>query len=65
MATKDQRIEILVKENEELREENFELRKFVNYVRWLKTKADFMKLRSILQMADKNFINTKSKWEAE
>ena len=26
----------IIKENEELRAENFELRKFVNYVRWLK-----------------------------
>ena len=54
----------ILKENEELRAENFELRKFVNYVRSLKTKADFMKLRWILQQADKHF-NSKSKNDDE
>ena len=64
MATKDQRIEILVKENEELREENFELRKFVNYVRSLKTEEDFINLKNVLESA--NFILERwEKWEDE
>lgn len=58
MTTKDKRIEILVKENEELREENFELRKFVNYVRWLKTDEEFLKLKEILAEADKKFLKS-------
>lgn len=56
MVTKDKRIGILVKENEELREENYELRKFVNYVRWLKTDEEFLKLKEILAEADKKFL---------
>lgn len=58
MTTKDKRIEILVKENEELREENFELRKFVNYVRWLKTDEEFLKLKEILAETDKKFLKS-------
>ena len=46
----------LIKENNELRAENFELRKFVNYVRWLKTDEEFLKLKEILAEADKKFL---------
>lgn len=43
-------------ENEEIRAENYELRKFVNYVRSLKTDEDFIKLKNILAEADKKFL---------
>lgn len=45
----------LIKENNELRAENRELRKFVNYVRSLKTDEDFLNLKIILEEADKKF----------
>lgn len=44
----------LIKENNELRAENYELRKFVNYIRSLKTDEDFLKLKKILEEADKS-----------
>lgn len=46
-------------ENEEIRAENYELRKFVNYVRSLKTDEDFIKLKNILAEADKKFLKEK------
>lgn len=46
---------IIEAENKRLREENYELRKFVNYVRSLKTDEDFLKLREVLQQADEKF----------
>jgi len=45
-------------ENEQIRAENYELRKFVNYVRWLKTDEEFLKLKEILAEADKKFLKT-------
>lgn len=45
----------LEQENAELRAENRELRKFVEYVRWLKTDEDFLNLKTILEEADKHF----------
>lgn len=45
-------------ENEQVRAENYELRKFVNYVRWLKTDEEFLKLKEILAEADKKFLKT-------
>lgn len=39
----------LIKENEELRAENDELRKFVMYVKWLKTDEEFLNLKTILE----------------
>ena len=54
----------LIQEINELRAENRELRKFVNYVRSLKTDEDFLTLKTILESA--NFIlEEKQKWEAE
>lgn len=41
--------------NKELRAENAELRKFVNYVRSLKTLADFKKLRTIVTQINNQF----------
>ena len=41
--------------NKELRAENTELRKFVNYVRSLKTLADFKKLRTIVTQINNQF----------
>lgn len=41
--------------NKELRAENAELRKFVNYVRSLKTLADFKKLRTIVTQTNNQF----------
>ena len=43
------------KANKELRAENAELRKFVNYVRSLKTLADFKKLRTIVTQINNQF----------
>lgn len=60
MVAKDKRIEILVKENEELRAENTELRKFVMYVRDLKTDADFLALKTTLENAS-FLLNQKQK----
>lgn len=48
----------LEQENAELRAENRELRKFVEYVRWLKTDEDFLNLKTILEEADKHFNQT-------
>ena len=45
----------LIKENNELRAENNELKKFVNYVRQLKTHADFNRLRNIILTTNKQF----------
>ena len=45
----------LIKENNELRAENNELRRFVNYVRSLKTDEDFLKLKKVLEEADRKF----------
>lgn len=54
----------LIRENNELRAENRELRKFVNYVRWLKTDEEFINLRKLLEKA--NFIlKENQEWEAE
>ena len=64
MVAKDKRIEILVKENEELRAENTELRKFVMYVRDLKTDADFLALKTTLENAS-FLLNQKQKWKAK
>ena len=64
MVAKDKRIEILVKENEELRAENTELRKFVMYVRGLKTDADFLALKTTLENAS-FLLNQKQKWKAK
>lgn len=41
--------------NKELRAENAELRKFVNYVMSLKTLADFKKLRTIVTQINNQF----------
>lgn len=41
--------------NKKLRAENAELRKFVNYVRSLKTLADFKKLRTIVTQINNQF----------
>lgn len=38
-----------------LREENHELRKFVNYVRSLKTDEDFLNLKKVLEKANEKF----------
>ena len=46
---------VLTMENQELQAENKELRKFVNYVRNLKTEEDFLNLKTILEEADKHF----------
>lgn len=46
----------LIRENNELRAENRELRKFVNYVRWLKTDEEFFNLKKILEEANKKFL---------
>ena len=35
--------------NEELQAENDELRKFVMYVKWLKTDEEFLNLKTILE----------------
>ena len=51
----------LIKENNELRAENLELRKFVNYVRWLKTDEDFLNLKVILEQANEHFNNKDNK----
>ena len=47
--------EELEKENKELREENIELTKFVNYVRGLKTHEDFNKLRNVIISVNKKY----------
>lgn len=46
----------LIRENEELRAENRELRKFVMYVKWLKTDEEFLNLKKILEEANKKFL---------
>lgn len=46
-----------------LREENHELRKFVNYVRSLKTDEDFLKLKGILQQANEKFSSNEEENE--
>ena len=45
----------LLKEKEELVSENVELRKFVNYVKSLKTHADYNRLRNIVTATNKKF----------
>jgi cell division septum initiation protein DivIVA len=45
----------LINENAELKAENAELKKFVNYVRQLKTHADFNRLRNIILATNKQF----------
>ena len=45
----------LLKEKEALVEENVELRKFVEYVRSLKTHADYNRLRNIVLATNKKF----------
>lgn len=47
--------ETLIKQIEELQEENRELRKFVEYVRSLKTKEDFLRLRNVILDTNKKF----------
>ena len=49
----------LMEEVEKLEEENRELRKFINYVRWLKTEDDFLNLKVILEQADIYFNSKK------
>jgi len=51
----------LIKENNELRAENRELRRFVMYVRWLKTKEDFLGLKALLEKADEMFKSEPTK----
>ena len=50
--------------NKSLQSENDELRKFVNYVRSLKTEEDFLNLKTILEEADKHF-NSEEKEDEE
>lgn len=45
----------LKEEKEEMVEELIELRKFVEYVRGLKTHADFNKLRNVILAINKKF----------
>lgn len=42
-------------ENAELKAENVELRKFAEYVRSLKTHADFNRLRNVILETNKKF----------
>lgn len=46
----------LIKENQELRAENRELRRFVMYVKWLKTDEGFLNLKKVLEEVDKMFL---------
>jgi hypothetical protein len=48
-------VKALLKTKDELVEENIELRKFVEYVRSLKTHADFNRLRNIVTATNKKF----------
>lgn len=53
----------LIKENNELRAENRELRKFVMYVKWLKTDEDFLGLKAVLEQVDTYFNSLeKEEW---
>ena len=45
----------LKEEKEEMLEELIELRKFVEYVRCLKTHADFNRLRNVILSTNKRF----------
>ena len=49
-----ERAKEIVKENEELKNELVELRKFAQYVRGLKTHEDFNKLRNVILTTNKN-----------
>ena len=48
-------VKSLQAKRDELVEENIELRKFVEYVRSLKTHADFNRLRNIVTATNKKF----------
>lgn len=53
--TKKEYIKQLEEENQELKAENVELRKFAEYVRSLKTHEDFNKLRNVILTINKKF----------
>ena len=46
----------LIRENNELKAENRELKKFVMYVKWLKTDEEFLNLKKIIEEVNKNFL---------
>ncbi len=52
-VTKDEYIAQLEKENQELKDELVELRRFAMYVRSLKTKDDFLRLRNVIVKTNK------------
>lgn len=52
-VTKDEYIAQLEKENQELKDELVELRRFAMYVRSLKTKDDFLRLRNVITKTNK------------
>ena len=52
-VTKDDYIAQLEKENQELKDEIVELRRFAMYVRSLKTKDDFLRLRNVITKTNK------------
>ena len=52
-VTKDEYIAQLEKENQELKDELVELRRFAMYVRRLKTKDDFLRLRNVITKTNK------------
>lgn len=52
-VTKDEYIAQLEKENQELKDELVELRRFAMYVRNLKTKEDFLRLRNVITKTNK------------
>ena len=52
-VTKDNYIAQLEKENQELKDELVELRRFAMYVRSLKTKEDFNRLRNVIIKTNK------------
>lgn len=54
----------LIRENNELRAENRELRKFVMYVKWLKTDEEFLGLKAVLNRVDEyfNWLKKEEKW---
>ena len=57
-CTKEELLEIVRKQGDQLgalRDENLELKRFVNYVRNCKTHADYNRLRNIVTATNKKF----------